>query len=217
MIDDVKAYVLMKGYAKPVSPVINYLSANSVNAYKNLLPVSGITGIGAQIVNNAQGQFLLVNNSKWNNAVAFETYDAGDQLISVSIVGTGDTTLANTYVDFPSNALKVYAVGYNGQKILVYPANTLDVKDSKTNNNDFIIYPNPLKNGQKLVIHIKNSRENLNAELSDMTGTLLISVKGSLSDINKEINDKIKDLKTGIYIISINNGTNKYQSKIIKE
>ena len=41
----------------------------------------------------------------------FETYDAGDQLISVSIVGTGDTTLANTYVDFPSNALKVYAVG----------------------------------------------------------------------------------------------------------
>ena len=217
MIDDVKAYVLMKGYAKPVSPVINYLSANSVNAYKNLLPVSGITGIGAQIVNNAQGQFLLVNNSKWNNAVAFETYDAGDQLISVSIVGTGDTTLANTYVDFPSNALKVYAVGYNGQKILVYPANTLAVKDSKTNNNDFIIYPNPLKNGQKLVFHIKNSRENLNAELSDMTGTLLISAKGSLSDINKEINDKIKDLKTGIYIISISNGTNKYQSKIIKE
>ena len=50
-----------------------------------------------------------------------------------------------------------------------------------------------------------------------MTGTLLISAKGSLSDINKEINDKIKDLKTGIYIISINNGTNKYQSKIIKE
>ncbi|WP_079243817.1 hypothetical protein [Chryseobacterium indologenes] len=109
-----------------------------MNAYKNLLPVSGIRNWGS-VVNNAQGQFLLVNNSKWNNAVAFETYDAGNQLISVSIVGTGDTTLANTYVDFPSNALKVYAVGYNGQKILVYPANTLAVKDSKTNNNEFCL------------------------------------------------------------------------------
>lgn len=217
MIDDVKAYVLMKGYAKPVSPVINYLSANSVNAYKNLLPVSGITGIGAQVVNNAQGQFLLVNNSKWNNAVAFESYDAGNQLISVSIVGTGDTTLANTYVDFPSNAMKVYAVGYNGQKILVYPANTLAVDDSKTHDNRFIVYPNPLKNGQKLVIEIKNSGENLKAELYDLAGKLFISAKGSLSDINKKINSKVQDLKTGVYIISINDGTHKYQSKIIKE
>ncbi len=50
-----------------------------------------------------------------------------------------------------------------------------------------------------------------------MTGKLFISAKGSLNDINKEINNKIQDLKTGIYIISINKGTNTYQSKIIKE
>ena len=45
--------------------------------------------------------------------------------------------------------------GYNGQKNLVYPANTLAVKDSKTNNNDFIIYPNPLKNGQNWLSILK--------------------------------------------------------------
>lgn len=131
MIDDVKNYVLLKGYTKPVSPVINYISANSVNAFKNLLPVSGVTGVGVQIITNAEGQFLLVENSQWANAVAFETYDANNQLISVSIVGTGDTTLAKTYVDFPSNSQKVYAVGYNGQKILVYPITTLAVNDFK--------------------------------------------------------------------------------------
>jgi hypothetical protein len=131
MIDDVKNYVLLKGYAKPVSPVINYISANSVNAFKNLLPVSGVTGVGVQIITNAEGQFLLVENSQWANAVAFETYDANNQLVSVSIVGTGDTTLAKTYVDFPSNSQKVYAVGYNGQKILVYPITTLAVNEFK--------------------------------------------------------------------------------------
>lgn len=217
MIDDVKSYILAKGYAKPVSPVINYLSANSVNAFRNMLPVSGTTGVGAQITTNAQGQFLLVDNSKWNNAVAFETYDASNQLISVSIVGTGDTTLANTYVDYPVNALNVYAVGYNGQKILVYPTSTLAVNHVKIKNNELSVYPNPLKNGQKLVIDIKNSRENLKAELYDMAGKLFISAKGSSQDINKKINDKIQDLKTGIYILSINDGINTYQSKIIKE
>ncbi|NML56057.1 M60 family metallopeptidase [Chryseobacterium cheonjiense] len=131
MIDDVKSYVLTKGYAKPVSPVINYISAHSVNAFKNLLPVSGVTGVGAQIITNAEGQFLLVDNAQWPNAVAFETYDANSQLISVSVVGTGDTTLANTYVDFPLNSQKVYAVGYNGQKILVYPITTLAVNSGK--------------------------------------------------------------------------------------
>lgn len=217
MIDDVKSYVLAKGYAKPVSPVINYLSANSLNAFKNMQPVSGVTGIGAQITTNAQGQFLLVDNSQWKNAVAFETYNTSNQLISVSIVGTGDTTLANTYVDYPANALNVYAVGYNGQKILVYPASTLALNRAKINNNEFNVYPNPLKNGQKLVINIKNSRENLKAELYDMAGKLFISAKGSSREINKEINDKIQDLKAGIYILSINDGTNTYQSKIIKE
>lgn len=217
MIDDVKSYILAKGYAKPVSPVINYLSANSVNAFRNMLPVSGTTGVGAQITTNAQGQFLLVDNSKWNNAVAFETYDASNQLISVSIVGTGDTTLANTYVDYPANALNVYAVGYNGQKILVYPVSTLAVNHVKIKNNELSVYPNPLKNGQKLVIDIKNSRENLEAELYDMGGKLFISAKGSSQEINKKINDKIQDLKTGIYILSINDGINTYQSKIIKE
>lgn len=217
MIDEVKNYVLMKGYAKPVSPVINYLSANSINAYKNLLPVSGVTGVGAQITTNAQGTFLLVDNAEWENAVAFETYNSNNQLISVSIVGTGDTSLANTFVDFPSAAEKVYAVGYNGQKILVYPASTLAVIDSKGNNSDFRVYPNPLKNGQDLHINSKNSRGNLKAELYDMTGKLFISVKGSLVEINKQINHKIHNFQSGVYIISITDENKKHEFKIIKE
>ncbi|RTZ46466.1 hypothetical protein EJ377_19875 [Chryseobacterium arthrosphaerae] len=145
MIDDVKSYVLSKGYAKPVSPVINYISANSVSTFKNLLPVSGITGVGAQIISNTNGRFLLIDNAQWTNAVAFETYDIANALISVSIVGTGDTTLANTYVDFPSSAQKVYAIGYNGQKILVYPAGTLAADNSIANKNNISVFPNPLK------------------------------------------------------------------------
>lgn len=218
MIDDVKNYVQQKGYAKPVSPVINYISANSVNAFKNLLPVSGITGLGAQVINNAQGQFLLIDNSKWNNAVAFETYDTTNTLVSVSIVGTGDTTLTNTYVDFPASAQKVYAVGFNGQKILVYPSGSLAVDTVTAHKNDFSVYPNPLKTGQKLNITVSNAKGSLKAEIYDMTGKLLVIAKGSLDQINKEVNSRIQSLKAGVYMIKVDDGgSNQYQSKIIKE
>ncbi|MEG0926823.1 M60 family metallopeptidase [Chryseobacterium sp.] len=217
MIDEVKSYVLMKGYAKPVSPVLNYISANSVNAYKNLQPVTGITGVGAQVITNTKGTFLQVINSKWNNAVAFETYGPNNQLISVSIVGTGDTTLANTFVDFPASAEKVYAVGYNGQKILVYPGGTLSSLENSVNKNEFSIYPNPLKKGQILNIHSKNSKQNLNVEVYDMMGKLNVSAKGSLSEIHNKLNDKLQSLGTCIYIISIYDGQSKYEFKLIKE
>ncbi|MCS3531842.1 M60 family metallopeptidase [Chryseobacterium sp. JUb7] len=216
MIDDVKAYILSKGYAKPVSPVINYLSANSVNAFKDLLPVSGVTGVGAQITNNAQGQFLLVDNSKWTNAVAFETYTAANQLISVSIVGTGDTTLANTYVDFPSNAQKVYAVGYDGQKILVYPASSLAAEDVKGSNNDFTVYPNPVKNDDRITISIKDAKGNYTCKIHTVAGQFLSEFKGNSEEINRRVNTQFNGLTKGVYILSFSNGNESYATKIIK-
>lgn len=218
MIDEVKNYILTKGYAKPVSPVVNYISANSLQAYKNLLPVSGITGAGAQLVNNSLGSFVKVDNSKWNNAVAFETYGASNQLISVSIVGAGDTTLSETFVDFPYGAQKVFAIGYNGQKILVYPASTLGITDGNTTkNDDFTVYPNPLKNGEKINIALKNSKGNVRVKLYDTTGKLLFSSDNILDEINKEINKYLQNLKSGVYILSVNNSIRTYEAKIIKE
>lgn len=217
MIDDVKSYILSKGYAKPVSPVINYISAHSVNIFKNKLPLSGVTGIGVQTVTNGQGSFILVENALWNNAVAFETYDASNQLISVSIVGTGDTTLEKTYVDFPSGAQKVYAVGFNGQKILVYPSGTLAVNNTEVSHDYLTVFPNPLKNGERLNVQIKNVKGNLNAKVYDASGKLVVATKGSVGEINEQLNDKIRGLKSGVYFIVLFDNSNTYSSKIIKE
>jgi len=217
MIDEVKSYVLSKGYAKPVSPVINYISAHSINTFKNQQPVSGVTGVGVQTVTNGQGNFILVENALWNNAVAFETYNASNQLLSVSIVGTGDTTLEKTYVDFPSNAQKVYAVGFNGQKILVYPSGTLAVNNTEVPHDYLTVFPNPLKNGEELKIHIKNVKGDLNAKIYDASGKSVVAAKGSLYEINEQVKGKIRGLKSGVYFIVLFDNLNTYSSKIIKE
>ncbi|RTZ46465.1 T9SS type A sorting domain-containing protein [Chryseobacterium arthrosphaerae] len=75
-----------------------------------------------------------------------------------------------------------------------------------------------MKSGQKLNIAIKNAKRNLKAEIYDMTGQLLTAARGSVEEINKKVNDRMQNLKTGIYIISIyDEDTSLYQSKIIKE
>ncbi|WP_294245401.1 M60 family metallopeptidase [uncultured Chryseobacterium sp.] len=216
MIDGVKNYVVSKGYAKPVSPVINYISANSVNTYKNKLPVSGTTGIGAQVITNSEGRFLQTDNSKWNNAVAFETYTASNQLISVSIVGTGDPTLAKTFVDFPVSAEKVFAVGYNGQKILVYPATVLAVTDPVPEAIHFSVYPNPVKNGEKINLVLKSS-DTISASLHDATGKLLFSEENSADSVSNMFSSCMQHLKSGIYILSVKENSHHHQVKIIKE
>ena len=123
LIDEAKSYIKSKNYAKPVSPVMHYLNSFNVNIYKDKLKLSGKTDEGATIVTNTNGTFLTVETAKWPNAVAYETYNGKDDLISVSVLGIGDVTLKNTFLDFPTEAKKVYAIGFDGAKILVYPTN----------------------------------------------------------------------------------------------
>lgn len=111
-ISDIKA----KGYAAPVSPVLYYLSANSLDAFKNKVLVSGTYGQGLTI-NNAK---MNISHSVWKNVVVFETYDNLNNLIGVDMVGTGDADNQSTTIDFPAEADKVYAVAYDGSKTLVY-------------------------------------------------------------------------------------------------
>ena len=215
MIDDTKSYIKSKNYPKPVSPVIHYLNSFNVNIYKDKLKLSGKTGEGSSLVSNANGSFLLVETAKWPNAVAYETYNAKDELLSVSVLGTGDLTLKNTYVDYPTDAAKVYAVGFDGAKILVYPTNLST--NELMNNTEFNIVPNPIKNDSSIKISIQNAKGNYNLNVIDISGQTLISTTGSLDELNRSVNLKLKTLPKGVYIISLHNESSKYTKKIIKQ
>ncbi len=215
MIDDAKAYIKSKNYPKPVSPVIHYLNSFNVNIYKDKLALNGSTGIGAAVETNANGTFLVVDNSKWTNAVAYETYNTKDELISVSVLGTGDVSLAKTYVDYPTDAAKVYAVGFDGKKILVYPVN-LSV-DNLATKAGFSITPNPIKNQSDIKITIPNAKGVYTINVYDVSGKVLVNANGNLTELNSIVNSKLKSASSGIYVITINNDTEKYSQKVIKQ
>lgn len=112
-IDELKKYA--SKYKKQASPVMHYITANSIKYFQDKLPVKGKAEEG--ITRNEDGS-LLIDHQAWQHAVAFETYK-GNQLVKVAFGGAGSTDNKTTLVRFPEGATRVEAVEWNGKRYLV--------------------------------------------------------------------------------------------------
>ncbi len=110
--DDLVKYAAK--YPKPESPVIHYISANSVAAYKNRLSVWGSVRQGITV----KGATRVIDHAVWKNVTAFETY-RGDELLKVAMVGTGSAANTSTLVQYPEGATRIEAVAWDGKRTLV--------------------------------------------------------------------------------------------------
>lgn len=114
MCNEVKTYVQNNGWQKPAG-VINYISGNTVDIYKNQSAVSGTLNQGV----SGTGVTRTVNHSSWKNAVVYETYN-NNELVRITMAGTGTTNNSSTIVPYPSGATKIVAVSWNGTRTTIY-------------------------------------------------------------------------------------------------
>lgn len=106
-----------KKYKKTQSPVIYYMSANSLDAYQKRLSVIGTFNQGVSM-EEAKG-YATINHSTWKNVAVFETYK-DEELIKVAMVGTDSPDKSTTLVRYPQGATRIEAVAWDGQRTLVY-------------------------------------------------------------------------------------------------
>jgi len=215
MINKTLAEIKSKGYKKPVSPVINYISGNTRDIFRDRLKLNGKRGEGVTLANS----FLIIDNSFWQNAVAYEIYDKNDKIIGISIPGTGDKSYKTTNIYYPSPyANKVYAVGYDGDRILVYPNEvSLSISNNKLDDDNFNIYPNPIKSSSEIKIKLKNAKGTYSLSMYDTSGKLILKGNGDINELNKMINSKINSISSGIYVVTITNENINFSKKIIKQ
>lgn len=112
--DELKKYASQ--YPKPISPVVYYLTANSLEAFEKQLPVKGMYGAGVFKVNSLRCKVL---SGSWENAVVFETYK-GETLTHVAMAGSGSENKEFTSVCYPEGSTRIEAVGWDGCRTLVY-------------------------------------------------------------------------------------------------
>lgn len=89
---------------------------------------------------------------------------------------------------------------------------TLGTSEVKADNNDLVIYPNPVATGDNVFIKAKNGK-NLKVSISDMSGRLVASP--SVSDVGNGIYKINQQLEKGVYMVQISNGTENKTSKLI--
>jgi hypothetical protein len=109
-------------YPKPATPVLYYISGNSVEMFRDKLTVTGTLnkGVTNSIINDKENKnFRTVSIDVWKNAVVYETY-AGDKLTKAAICGTGFGYGGSTIVSYPQGSTCIKAVAWDGTRTLVY-------------------------------------------------------------------------------------------------
>ncbi len=120
MCDNLKAEIAELGY--PEAPEgLNLINAYNWKSFRDEVKLTeGTVGDGCTL----SGDRVKVDNTKWNGAVGYETYNASGELIRISMFGLGDKEVSSnyTYVLFPSSesASYIMAVGYDGTRVKVY-------------------------------------------------------------------------------------------------
>lgn len=84
-----------------------------------------------------------------------------------------------------------------------------------SNQATFFVYPNPVKNN--IALNYSSSSNQLRLSVSGIDGRIQLRTTGNTNDLNHQLNQKVKELARGIYIIQITDNGATYQSKFVKE
>ncbi len=103
----------LEQYPEPPSPVIYYLTANSLGIYRDRLPVEPSEDFRPELPE--KGGVIVFPAEKWKNAVAFEVY-RDRQLIRICLRGLGMEDDASTAVTCPPGATAIRAVQWDGTR-----------------------------------------------------------------------------------------------------
>ena len=127
MIDNLKKHVASKGYPD-YTEEINYINAHNFQIYRDNKKLSVPTKMGDGCT-YSNGK-VKVDHKKVQNAVAFETYNAKDSLIRITMYGLGaDDAHSFTMVLYPSATEEsdasayIMAVGYDGTRTKIFEKN----------------------------------------------------------------------------------------------
>lgn len=203
-------YIKSKNYPKPESPLIYYLSKNSIDAYKNKAAVvGGEVGSGCAFTNisdelGGYKNYVTVDHSIWKNVAVFETYQ-GTELKRISMVGSGYLDNEKTRVYYPTGATSIYAVGWDGSRTLVYSGTPAGIAARMELPLTFNL--NQVDNK----IQICGLTETATLSLYDITGKQLL---------NKTITSKecviVDFLQKGAYVVRVTTPNGYKCGKIIK-
>ena len=114
MIDEVIDYASQ--YPDPPFSTIQYISGNSLAAFKYQRRIEGTFGTGLTDIHLGK----RVSHASWQHVVVFKTY-SGTELTHITLVGTGNAGNLSTDVPYVAGtSTRIEAVAFDGSETLVF-------------------------------------------------------------------------------------------------
>lgn len=214
---------------------------NAANFYEDYTGANCLRATSTQLLATATHN-LQVNVSDSNNEVrAWIDFNNNGTFEASELVGSADniiadpTTLIGTFnVSFTAPASTVLNTPLRMRVIVddenpnitpcgqlkygqaedytVKFVSVLGTSEVKADNNDLVIYPNPVATGDQVFIKAKNGK-NLKVSISDMSGRLVASP--SVTEEGNGVYKVNQQLEKGVYMVQISNGKDSKTSKLI--
>ena len=169
MIAGLKAYVKEQGYPA-VNEEVNYVNAHNYPIYRDCLELETPSqlGTGCELKDNK----VTVQHSVVKNAVAFETYNAQDSLVRITMYGLGSNDKHEyTKVLYPEEeAAYIMAVGYNGKRTKIFAKAPAGIESLTS------VLSVQCKEGQVIITGISNGTE---VSLYDVVGKQIATATAS--------------------------------------
>lgn len=213
-IEDPRSYI--SGYnattASDHLPVFTRFNLSSL-----ALPVV-LTNFNAQL---KEGQVLLTwSTVSEHNSSYFvvERSEDGKNFTEIDRVGAaGNSNAIINYSSADTHPLE--GLAYYRLKQVDFDGRTM-VSDVVTvnlqsNSRQFSIFPNPVTNHIQLNLKPSGSVYTLQVATSD--GKIMFKAKGSISEMNKQINQELSKWNPGVYILQLTNKSERYISKFIRQ
>lgn len=169
----------------PLSPVIHYITALSFDIYREKRPLSGINGEGITLIDNSSYPYFEISHSVWKNAVAFESFNDNDELVLITLAGTGDISNKKSIIEAFDEISKIYALGYDGSRLLVYPkvTHTVDIESSS----ELKVVPTLIHLVENIKIDLENALGNYDIAIFTIDGHIVFEFHGTIEEINQQL------------------------------
>jgi hypothetical protein len=82
-------------------------------------------------------------------------------------------------------------------------------------NNALVLYPNPVAGHVQL--NLNSTARNYVGKVMSSDGRIVLNASGDIMEINQQINQNLYKFKSGVYVLKINNATDGYSVKFIKQ
>ncbi len=130
--------------------------------------------------------------------------------------GAGNSSQLLTYISTDYSPLigksyyRLRQTDFNGKSSL----SEVKAVNISPKNQQLSLSPNPVLD--RVTINLSSESNLFDYLLTSAEGKIILSGEGNITDINKEINNKLPLLKSGIYIIKLTDNDNTYSEKLLK-